>query len=69
VRKKISSLHTGEMVPYYINRYGFYEGHTDFRAEPMAIAFIFGIRSLEEIHMATGGDLYGYLNQHFTQNP
>ncbi len=65
----ISRLHTGEMVPYYINRYGFYEGHTDYRAEPLAIAFIFGIRTLEEIHQAAGGDLYGYLTGHFTQNP
>jgi len=69
LRRVISTLHTGEMVPYYINRYGFYEGHTDFRAEPLAIAFIFGIRSLEEIHQASGGDLYGYLINHFTQNP
>jgi hypothetical protein len=69
LRKMISTIHTGEMVPYYINRYGFYEGHTDFRAEPLTIAFIFGIRSLEEIHKATGGRLYEYLTGHFTQNP
>ncbi len=69
LRKKIRTLHTGEMVPYYMNRYGFYEGHTDFRAEPLSIAFIFGIRSLEEIHQACGGDLYGYLTGHFNQNP
>jgi len=69
LKRKISTLHTGEMVPYYINRYGFYEGHADYRAEPLAIAFIFGIRSLEEIHHASGGDLYGYLTRHFTQNP
>jgi dipeptidyl aminopeptidase/acylaminoacyl peptidase len=69
LKTMISTLHTGEMVPYYINRYGFYEGHTDFRAEPLAIAFIFGIRSLEEIHQAAGGDLYRYLTGHFTQNP
>ena len=69
LKRKISTLHTGEMVPYYINRYGFYEGHTDFRAEPLTIAFIFGIRSLEEIHQASGSDLYGYLTRHFNQNP
>ncbi|MEN8229249.1 MAG: hypothetical protein ABFS38_13910 [Bacteroidota bacterium] len=69
LRRMISTLHTGEMVPYYINRYGFYEGHTDFRAEPLSIAFIFGIRSLEEIHQASGGDLSGYLTRHFNQNP
>ncbi|UCF15336.1 MAG: HEAT repeat domain-containing protein, partial [Phycisphaerales bacterium] len=30
--KKLSHIHSGEMVPYYIMRYGFYEGHTDYRA-------------------------------------
>lgn len=69
LNRMISHLHTGEMVPYYINRYGFYEGHTDFRADPLTLAFIFGIRSLEEIHQASGEDLYGYLTRHFVQNP
>ncbi len=67
--KKLSTIHTGEMVPYYINRYGFYEGHTDFRADPLAIAFIFGLRSIGEVHHASGGDLYTYLTTHFTDNP
>lgn len=66
---KLTHIHTGEMVPYYINRYGFYEGHTDFRAEPLSIAFIFGLRSIGEIHRVCGGDLYSYLNTHFTRNP
>ena len=69
LKRKISYIHTGEMALYYINRYGFYEGHTDFRAEPLSIAFIFGIRTLEEIHQATNGDLFGHLTNHFTQNP
>ncbi len=69
LRRLISTIHTDEMVPYYINRYGFYEGHSDFRADPLSIAFIFNIRSLEEIHQASEGDLYGYLTNHFTQNP
>jgi len=47
--KKLSYIHTGEMVPYYIMRYGFYEGHTEYRADPIAIAYIFGLKSLEEI--------------------
>ena len=67
--KKLSYIHTGEMAPYYIMRYGFYEGHTEFRAEPLAIAFIFGIRSMEEIHKASGNNLYHYLTSHFTENP
>ena len=53
----LSSFHTGEMVPYYIMRYGFYEGHTGYRAEPIAIAFIFGLKSLEQIESAFEGRL------------
>lgn len=45
----LSYIHTGEMVPFYIARYGFYEGHTDYRADPIAITFIFGLRSAEEL--------------------
>ena len=67
--EKLTHIHTGEMVPYYINRYGFYEGHTDFRADPVAIAFIFGLRTIQEIHEASGKDLFKYLSAHFTANP
>ena len=56
--KKLSHIHTGEMVPYYIMRYGFYEGHTDYRADPVAISFIFGLRSIQEIEAAFKGNLY-----------
>ena len=65
--KKLTYIHTGEMVPYYIMRYGFYEGHTDFRADPIAIAFIFGLRSIQEIEKAFKGDMYKTLTNHFTQ--
>ena len=65
--KKISRINTGEMVPYYITRYGFYEGHTDYRADPVAIAFIFGIRTLEQIEAAFKGKLYETLTNHFTK--
>ena len=61
----LSSFHTGEMVPYYIMRYGFYEGHTGYRAEPIAVAFIFGLKSLEEIESAFEGRLDTILSQHF----
>jgi hypothetical protein len=40
---------SGEMHPFYIWRYGFYEGHTAWRSDPIAIAFIFGLKSIEEI--------------------
>ena len=65
--KKLSNIHSGEMVPYYIMRYAFYEGHTDYRADPIAIAFIFGMRSLEQIEAAFEGRLYEVLTQHFTR--
>lgn len=64
--KKLSQIHTGEMMPYYIMRYGFYEGHSDYRADPIAIAFIFGLRTLEQIETAFEGRLYEALTQHFT---
>jgi hypothetical protein len=69
MKEKIAHLHTGEMVLFYINRYGFYEGHSDFRADPVTIAFIFGLQSMEEIHKAANGNLYQYFTSHFTHNP
>jgi hypothetical protein len=63
----LSTIATGEMPFYYIMRYGFYEGHTDFRTDPIAVAFIFGLRSLEDIHNSLGGDLYKTLREHFTR--
>ena len=65
--KKLSYIHTGEMVPYYIMRYGFYEGHTDYRADPIAIAYIFGLRSLAEIENTFPGNLYDVLTEHFVR--
>jgi hypothetical protein len=63
----LSIITTGEMAFYYIMRYGFYEGHTDFRTDPIAVAFIFGLRSLEDIDHALGGSLFKALNEHFTR--
>jgi hypothetical protein len=64
--KKLSHILTGEMEPYYVMRYGFYEGHTDYRVDPIAIAFIFALKSLEEIEAAFPGRLYEALTTHFT---
>jgi hypothetical protein len=64
--KMLTSIHTGEMVPFYVQRYGFYEGHTDYRADPIAIANLFGLMSLEEIDRAVGGDLYEALTRLYT---
>jgi predicted O-methyltransferase YrrM/HEAT repeat protein len=63
----LTHIHLSEMEPYYIMRYGFYEGHTDYRADPLAIAFIFGLRSLEDIEAAFPGKLYEELTTHFTR--
>lgn len=63
----LTHIHTGEMEPYYIMRYGFYEGHTDYRADPIVIAFMFGLKSLPEIEAAFPGHLYEVLTSHFTR--
>jgi HEAT repeat protein len=65
--KKLSSLFIGEMVMYYAKWYGFYEGHTGWRADPIAIAFIFGMKDLEQIDAAFNGKLYDALTEHFTR--
>jgi hypothetical protein len=64
--EKLSRFHTGEMEPQYIMRYGFYEGHTEYRTDPIAIAFIFGLRTVEEIEAAFPGRLLDTLTGHFT---
>ncbi len=65
--KRLSSMLTGEMEPHYIMWYGFYEGHTAWRADPLAIAFIFGLRTLEELEQAFPGRLYEVLTRHFSK--
>ena len=67
LEEKLTRFHFSEMVPYYVTRYGFYEGHTDYRADPIAIARIFGLRSVEEIENAFQGSLYRTLTNHFTE--
>ncbi|HKJ66615.1 MAG TPA: hypothetical protein VKA68_01560 [bacterium] len=63
----ISIINTGEMEPQYIMRYGFYEGHTFWRTDPIALSFIFGIKSLAEIEEVFEGDLYNILTTHFNE--
>ena len=66
MEQRLTRFHFSEMVPYYIMRYGFYEGHTGYRADPIAIAYIFGLKSLKEIENAFQGKLYERLFQHYT---
>jgi len=68
LQDKLSKIQTGEMVFYYIMRYGFYEGHTDYRVDPIAVAWIFGLKTLEEIEAAFPGKLYDKLTTHFTKD-
>jgi hypothetical protein len=63
--KRLSRLRVGEIAPYYVMRYGFYEGHTPWRADPVAIAFIFGLRDLEQIEGAFPSQLDRVLCEHF----
>ena len=65
---KLTTLDFSEMLPYYIMRYGFYEGHTDYRCDPIAIAFIFGLKSIEEINTAFEGNLNITLTKHYISN-
>ncbi len=69
LKRELSCIHTGEMVLFYINRYGFYEGHNEYRVDPVSVAMVFGLRSLEDVHRAAGGDLYTYFTSHYTFNP
>ena len=48
ITSRLLDIHTGEMVPFYIQKYGFYEGSTDYRADPVAIAVLFGLVELPE---------------------
>jgi hypothetical protein len=66
-QKTLSYVYTGEMVPFYIMRYGFYEGHTGYRTDPIVISLIFGLRSLEEIEKAFAGNIYKALTEYFTK--
>ena len=63
---RLTRLHTGEMEPYYIMRYGFYEGHTEYRVDPIALAVTFGLKPLTEIEQAFSGELDQVLTRHFT---
>jgi hypothetical protein len=68
LRTKLSRMHAGEMQPFYIFRYGFYEGHTDWRTDPIAIAFIFGLKTIDEIDRALPGQLDKVLLRSFTKD-
>jgi hypothetical protein len=55
------------MAAYYVTRYGFYEGHTGYRADPIAVSFIFGLQPLEKIERSFAGMLPDALTAHHTR--
>ena len=55
------------MESYYVMRYGFYEGHTEWRVDPIVIARVFGLKTLSDIDAALEGKLYEALTEHFTE--
>ncbi len=65
LKLKLSTLDFSEMLPYYIMRYGFYEGHTGYRTDPISIAFIFGLKSIKQIDENLGGQLYNCISSNF----
>ena len=65
-KARLSLLNVGEIQPQYIMRYGFYEGHTSWRACPIAISYVFGFKSLEELDKLFKGDLYNLISNHYT---
>jgi len=54
----LTGVRTGEIQPHYVAWYGFYEGRTPWRVNPIAIALVFGLRTLDEIEAAFPGRLY-----------
>ena len=67
--RRLTRLRTGEMEPYYIMRYGFYEGHTEYRVDPITIAVTFRLKPLAEIDKAFDGRLDRVLAAHFKSSP
>jgi hypothetical protein len=68
LKRILTNLDFSEILPYYIMRYGFYEGHTSYRCDPIAISLIFGLIKIEEIDAKTDGNLYKVLTAHFISN-
>jgi len=66
-KAKLSLMNISEMQPQYIMRYGFYEGHTFWRACPIAISFIFGFKSLEELDRVFEGRLDEIVLNHYNE--
>ncbi|MCF7833052.1 MAG: hypothetical protein K9N05_05710 [Candidatus Marinimicrobia bacterium] len=69
LKEKLFTLSMGEMEAQYIMRYGFYEGHTYWRTDPVTIALVFGLRTLPEIEEVFSNELYKVLTEHAVAQP
>ena len=56
--QSLTRIKTGEIQPHYVMWYGFYEGTTPWRTDPVALAFVFGLRTIEQIEAVFPGRLY-----------
>ena len=56
------------MAAYYIQIYGFYEGHVEYRADPIVLAYMFGLKTLKELHKDFNGNLYEAIINHHKSN-
>ena len=54
----LTRIRSGDMEPFYITWYGFYEGKTLWRTDPIALAFMFGLRTIRQIEAALPGRVY-----------
>jgi hypothetical protein len=66
--RSLTRIRTGEIQPHYVMWYGFYEGRTPWRTDPIAIAFVFGLKTLEGIEAAFPGQLDRVMRARFVRN-
>lgn len=69
LKEALFTLTTGEMEPQYIMRYGFYEGHTYWRTDPIGIANVFGLIDLKQLESIFNNELYNVLTRHAVAKP
>lgn len=56
--RALARIRSGDMEPYYISWYGFYEGRTPWRTDPIALAFVFGLRTIQQVEAALPGRVH-----------
>jgi hypothetical protein len=60
----LTKVNTGEMEPQYIMRYGFYEGHTFWRTDPISLSVIFNLIDIKDIDNYLDKRLYEIVTTH-----